>query len=154
MPFDLGSALPGLFPLACEWAEKESTRILQAGIGLGEAGLALATCVGVRDPARIRVLIVPSIPRPNHPALLAACDATGLLGPTARGLTLGHGVVVQAGHERDPYLLAHEFRHVSQYEGFGSIRRFLQDYLPQLIEHGYENAPLELDAVHASKRCA
>jgi hypothetical protein len=43
-------------------------------------------------------------------------------------------------------LLAHECRHVYQYEVAGSIEAFLPLYLQQIAEFTYDRAPLELDA--------
>jgi hypothetical protein len=42
--------------------------------------------------------------------------------------------------------LAHECRHVYQYEVAGSIDAFLSLYLKQVAEFTYERAPFELDA--------
>jgi hypothetical protein len=36
--------------------------------------------------------------------------------------------------------------HVAQYERYGSIQNFLIAYLNQIIDYGYEDAPLELEA--------
>jgi hypothetical protein len=46
----------------------------------------------------------------------------------------------------DPRLLRHEFRHVHQYEMAGSIIAFLPVYLGQIVQFGYRDAPLEVDA--------
>ncbi|MES9834713.1 MAG: hypothetical protein ABW139_20975 [Candidatus Thiodiazotropha sp. DIVDIV] len=35
---------------------------------------------------------------------------------------------------------------VFQYETLGSIEKFLPVYTQQIVEYGYENAPLEVDA--------
>ncbi len=43
-------------------------------------------------------------------------------------------------------LLAHECRHVYQYEVAGSIEAFLPLYLKQIAEFTYKRAPYELDA--------
>lgn len=75
----------------------------------------------------------------------AAALQTGLLGPGMVGLTLGYSVIVRHGHDTTR-LLSHEFRHVYQYESAGSIAAFLPLYLQQIVEFGYDNAPLEIDA--------
>jgi hypothetical protein len=61
------------------------------------------------------------------------------------GLTLGHAVFVRRGHD-SWRLLSHEFRHVHQYEQAGSIAAFLPVYLQQIVQFGYANCPLEIDA--------
>lgn len=147
---DLIAYLPRLGPLACEWAEIQSRHILENGRPPDKLGIAIASFVGVRLPSRIRCLVVPSMPRPEHPELSAACDLLGFLGPTTSGLTLGYGVFLLSGHETDIGLLAHEFRHVSQYEHFGSIPSFLAMYLPDLIQSGYSQCHFERDASTAA----
>lgn len=43
-------------------------------------------------------------------------------------------------------LYSHEFRHAQQYESFGSIEAFMEEYLHQVLTFGFNRAPLELDA--------
>ena len=57
----------------------------------------------------------------------------------------GHTVFIKQGHDT-ARLLAHEFRHVFQYEQAGSIAAFISMYLQQIVEYGYDNAPSEKDA--------
>jgi hypothetical protein len=145
MTFDLAAALPRLAPKAVAWAEARASEILATGEPLTAQGLAIAREVGVADPGRIRILFVPRIPRPTDPDLRRAAEQTGLLGPGVIGLTLGHGIYIRKGHD-SPRLLAHECRHVHQYEQAGSIAAFLPRYLEQIARFGYANAPYELDA--------
>lgn len=86
-----------------------------------------------------------SLPLPGDPELKQAALATGLLGPSMIGLTLGHGIYVCHGHG-NIRLLSHEFRHVHQYEQAGSIAAFLPAYLQQIVDVGYDKAPFEVDA--------
>jgi hypothetical protein len=142
--FDLASALPSLLPKAIAWAEARSAEILKHGVTLNEQGLATARRVGVAHPEWVRVWVVPSIPEPEDPQLRCAASQTGLLGPNTAGLTLGHGVYIV--RQCTPRLLAHECRHVHQYEQAGSIATFLPVYLQQIAQVGYERAPYEVDA--------
>ena len=87
-----------------------------------------------------------AIPRPDDPLLSAACDQIGFLASDTIGLTLGYGIYLVAGHRLDLRLIAHELRHVAQYEECASIPAFLDRYLREILEFGYENAPLEVDA--------
>lgn len=82
---------------------------------------------------------------PDHPLLAYAAQMTGLIGPGMVGLTLGYGVFVCEGHDNSR-LVAHELRHVYQYERVGSISKFLEIYLQQIAAFGYQDAPLEIDA--------
>ncbi len=145
IPVDLRSALPYLLPKAIAWAEARSQEAAASGRALTEREIAIARAVGVQQPERIRVAVVDSFPLPEDLTLRDAAIQTGLLGPDAAGLTLGYSVLVRRGHE-SARLLSHEFRHVYQYEQFGSVAAFLPEYLKQVVELGYSNAPFEIDA--------
>jgi hypothetical protein len=114
----------------------------------------LALSVGVQAPEKIRVGVVTRLPLPDDPLLRSAAVQAGLLGSNMIGLTLGYAVVVVTGHETDPRLLSHEFRHVYQYEAAGSIEAFLTRYLAEVVQFGYAAAPSEVDARHHEYRGA
>ncbi len=148
---DLLALIPRLKPLADEWAERQSASILDTGQPLDEKWIAIAKFVGVRDPSKVRVSVVPAIPKPD---LLAACEAVDYLGPRTLGLTLFYGIFIVESAASDVLLRAHELRHVSQYEYLGSIPKFLDVYLPQLAKHPEGEAPLEVDANKAAAAVA
>ncbi len=146
MPFfNLKTALPSLLPHAIHWAEATSTYAAMSGRPLSEAEAEIARHVGVSRSEAIRLFIVDQMPYPEHPMLQVAAMATDFLGPQTSGLTLGHAVMVRRGQE-SARLLSHEFRHVHQYEQAGSIAAFLPVYLEQMVDYGYADAPLEIDA--------
>jgi hypothetical protein len=144
-PVDLRAELPVLLPRAIAWAEAAGAEAAAAGRPLDPAETAIARRVGVRRPRRVRLAVVAELPAPAEPALAAAVRESGLLGPGAAGLALGHAVVIRRGCE-SPRLLAHELRHVAQVERAGSLAAFLRAYLEQVVEHGYDDAPFEVDA--------
>lgn len=146
MPFfNLKAGLPALIPQAIHWAEATAEYAAISGRLLNEQERDIACRVGVEQPEKIRLMFVDEMPYPEHHMLQAAAMATDFLGPQTRGLTLGYSVVVQRGHA-DDRLLSHEFRHVYQYEQAGSIAAFLPVYLEQVVDFGYADAPLEIDA--------
>ena len=138
--------LPVMTPRVIDWAEKLSAKTLRDGAALEERFVEIARGSGVRDPQRIRMVIVDEIPLPQDPHLKVAAGSVGLAQGSAAGMTLGYAVIVHRGYERDLRLLSHEFRHVAQYEAAGGIRPFLLVHLPQLVEFGYEDSPYEVDA--------
>ena len=147
---DLLDALPQLVPLAVEWALRQEAAILGDGRSLDATEARLAAAVGVREPGRVRVLVVSRIPSPDHPLLAEACARLGFLGPGTAGLTLGRGVYLQsAAFALSHRLLPHELRHVAQYEQAGGIAPYLAVYVPELLRYGYDAAPLEVDARRA-----
>jgi hypothetical protein len=148
---NLESQLPTLLPLSCKWAEEQAMLIQQTGRVLTAVERALAVRVGVRRPAEVRVAVVSRIPAPTHELLRSACEELGFLGPDTAGLTLDCGIYIKKAHEYERDLLAHELRHVAQYEEHGSIRAYLSVYIPELLRCGYANAPMELDACRAAQ---
>jgi hypothetical protein len=137
--------LPQLTALAVAWAERISDHILASGSPLSGAERAIASRVGVASPDKVRVLLVDGIPVPDNVQLAQAAQAIGLLGPSTAGMTLGYGILVVRRHH-SIQLLSHELRHVAQHEAYGTIARYLPEYLEQILKYGYRDAPLEQDA--------
>ena len=141
-----------LLPLAIRWAEEQAAAAERDGVALDAPQIALASRVGVRFPGRVRLLEVERMPAPSAGALAQACRDLGFLGPDTAGLTLGSSVFLKKGLGRGPgRVLAHELRHVAQYEDHGSIAAYLKRYLPELLEYGYDAAPFEVDARNAEQ---
>lgn len=143
---DLAAKLPQILPRAITWAEAQSRNIcLLRGDALDAKATALARAVGVKQPDRIRVWVVPVIPGPDDPELRELALEYNLIGPDTHGLTLGYGIFILQGFF-GPRLLSHEFRHVHHVETVGSIAEFLPLYLEQVAAFGYHDAPYEIDA--------
>jgi hypothetical protein len=83
-----------LLPLACQWAIEQEQRILDEGDALSSSELADARLVGLSHPEHVRILHVPEIPIPEHPALRQAAAVTQLISPLTRGLTLRYGIFI------------------------------------------------------------
>lgn len=137
-------ALPLLLPEAVAWATENERAIRTQGVGLVAHGITMAQRVGIQRPDLVRVQIVPKMPLPPvTTALRQFADNLGF--QNMAGLTLGYGIYIVDGR-LDNVLLCHELRHVQQYEKKGGINPFLEEYLRQVLVHGYFNAPLEADA--------
>jgi hypothetical protein len=134
-------------PLACAWAEEQEQLILGKGVGLNEAQMGDARCIGIAAPERVRLLQVDEIPLPEHPGLCDAAKATGLLSPATAGLTLHFGIFIRSSFWSTRDLVAHELVHVRQYEQFGGFAPFLRQYLWECVTLGYTKAPLEQEAI-------
>ena len=148
----ISSQLQVLLPLAVEWAAEQQERILRDGVPLSIRELADALRVGVKDPERIRLLQVETIPSPAHPVLQAAYQV-GKLVPTApRGLTVYYGIFVRADYWRDRRLIVHELVHIAQYERLGGIEPFLRQYLTECATVGYSKSPMEGEAITTAAR--
>ena len=143
--YDLAAVLPKLLPHAIEWVEFRSAEILSKGQPLTAAGIKVARSVGVLDAKTIRVELVESLPLPDDQMLRDVALQTGLLGPDMAGVTFGHGIYACRDHVTNT-LLAHECRHVFQYEDAGSIAVFLPVYLQAIVEFDYWECPFDVDA--------
>lgn len=127
------------------WASEHYRIIQNEGSELSHEGLALARRVGVLEPERIRVLLVDEVPIHNDPLIADLAKSVGMLDGTIEGITFGHSIYIARGRE-SARLYSHEFRHVYQYEKYGSIPAFVDEYLHQVLVLGYSDAPLERDA--------
>jgi hypothetical protein len=139
-----------LLPLAAQWAREKEKRILRDGLPLDPHSLHDARALGVLRPDRVRWLKVECIPRPETEILKAACDAIDFLGPGTQGLTLGYGIFIRHDCAGVRALMGHELVHVAQYERLGGIEAFLQQYLMECLSLGYEESPLEREAIAQS----
>lgn len=144
-----------LLPLATEWAAEQEQRILREGEPLSQEELADARAAGVREPERVRLLKVDSIPLPAHPMLKAACVAANFIPAAPRGFTVGYGICLRSDCWRSRHIVAHELVHTAQYERLGGILPFLSKYLLECATAGYGQAPLEQEAMVAGEQvCA
>jgi hypothetical protein len=138
-----------LLPLAAGWAESIEKRILREGVPLTDVELADARVLGVREPQRVRLLLLSRVPMPEDLALRTAAAAIQFLTPATRGLTLRYGIFVRSDCWRERELIAHELVHTRQYERLGGILPFLRQYLMECLTIGYPQAPLEQEAIAA-----
>jgi hypothetical protein len=141
-----------LLPLACEWAVAQEHRILAGGEPLSSSQLADARLVGVAEPHRVRLLYVPQIPIPEHPALRAATEVTHLISPLTSGLTLRYGIFIRSDCGFHRGTVVHELAHTAQYERFDGIEPFLRRYLWECITLGYPQAPMEQEVISLTSR--
>lgn len=137
--------ISNIIEVASEWIDKQQEYILNNGASLENYQKEIASLVGVVKPDDIRILVVDKISRPDNPLLKKVAEEMNFLGPDTIGLTLGYGIYLREGYITDR-LLSHEFRHVQQYEVAGSIQAFIAEYIQQIFQYGYCDAPYEVDA--------
>jgi hypothetical protein len=140
-----------LLPLAVAWSEEQERFILERGVRLNAEQAADAVWLGVAEPGRVRLLVTPSIPAPQHPLLHAAGEAMHLISPFTAGLTLRHGIYLRSDFADDRFLVAHELVHTAQYERLGGFLPFLRQYLKECLTLGYPDAPMEQEAIHKAE---
>lgn len=141
----LSAQLPKLLPAIVQWAEEMEAFILKQGKPLEASLIEVAQLVGVSLVGKVHVLELDDFPLPADPVLQQAASALGLLGENTLGLTLGYGILIKRGLS-SRQLIAHECRHVHQYEQAGSVAQFLEGYLTSILQVGYSDSPYEVDA--------
>ena len=141
--------------LASAWVEALEQAILRDGAPLDEVQAYDARAAGVAHPKRVRVLKVPQVPLPEHPALLALCESTKAITSRTWALSARYGILVKADHWGEREVIVHELVHTSQFERLGGIKPFLHHYLRECLTVGYPGGAMEQEAiVTASKICA
>jgi hypothetical protein len=118
-----------LAPLAYQWAKGQEAYILKHGVPLAPRQIADAQRVGVRDPARVRVLVVDRIPLPDDNELTDAARRAQIITDASRGVAIGHGVIIRADSWQNRELLLHQLVHVAQCERSGGLEPFVSEYL-------------------------
>jgi hypothetical protein len=118
-----------LTPLASEWARVQETYILKHGVPLTATQIADARRAGVKDPERVRVLVVDRIPLPESKELAAAGRNAQIITEASRGVAIGHGIIIRADSWKNRELLLHQLVHVAQCERSGSLESFVEAYL-------------------------
>ncbi len=68
-----------LLLLAYQWAKTQENFVLEHGSRLSARHMADAEIAGVKDPGRVRVLVVDRIPPPTDPQLAEASRRIGIV---------------------------------------------------------------------------
>jgi hypothetical protein len=137
--------LAGLKAEVFAWASQQIANGYTNAHPLSEQQSLIARRVGVVSTGNVRLIEIEKLSRPQSTTAQMAMQQTGLLGPGTLGLTLGYLVFVDLGG-LSRQLLAHEFRHVAQFEQAGSLEAYLSQYIDQVLAFGYRQAPMEVDA--------
>ena len=121
--------LERLAPLAFQWANAQEAFILKHGAPLSSQQIADAERVGVKDPVRIRVLVVDRISLPDDHELAEAARRTQIITEASRAVTIGHGIILRANCWQDRELILHQLVHIAQCERSGGLESFVEQYL-------------------------
>ena len=145
MTIDLSLVLARVLPQAIAWVKASAALGFAAGRPLAAAGVELAGFVGVGRAEDVRVCVVGEMPGLPTGELATIATQLDFLGPGTQGLALDSTIFVREGCF-SYRLLAHELRHVHQFEAAGSIDAYIPQYLAQIARFGYRDAPFEVDA--------
>ena len=118
-----------LLPLAYDWARKLEEAALAHGHSLGPSHAWDAHLAGVKDCARIRVLVVDRIPMPEDRSLAEAARRLRIITQDTRCMGFGHALVVRGDSWNDRELILHNLVHIAQCERSGGLAQWCQEYL-------------------------
>ena len=118
-----------LLPLAYEWAKTQEEFVLAHGHRLGARHAHDANLVGVRDRARVRVLVVDRIPLPENPELAEASKRIGIITEDTRCAGFGHALIIRVDAWNDRELILHNLVHIAQCERSGGLEQWVREYL-------------------------
>jgi hypothetical protein len=118
-----------LAPLAWEWARGQEACVLQHGVPLTSRQRVDALSAGVRQPDRVRILVVDRIPLPDDPELANAARLAQIITDASRAVAIGFAIIVRADSWHNRELLLHQLVHVAQCERSGSLQSFVHEYL-------------------------
>lgn len=121
---------------------KQRTR--NEGIPLSEKFKNIALEAGVKNVDSIHILEIDNIPVPMVKGIQRLIDINQLNDKSIKGLALGYDIILEKNYST--IFLAHELRHVAQFELFNSFEDFITIYLKEIEKFGYGKGPLERDA--------
>jgi hypothetical protein len=118
-----------LSPSALTWAKTQEAFVLRLGSPLNERATADAIRAGVKDPSRVRVLVVDRIPLPEDKELADASRRTDIITESSRAVAIGYAIIIRADRWGDRELLLHQLVHVAQCERCGGLEPYVEQYL-------------------------
>lgn len=118
-----------LVPLARQWALAQEAVILQRGVPLSPRQTADAQRVGVRDPSRVRILVVDRVPLPDETELAEAANHAQIITDASRAVAIGYGIIIRADCWQNRELILHQLVHVAQCERSGGLDCFVGQYI-------------------------
>ena len=139
------------------WAETIEAEGQERGTPLTAEQLELAKAVGIQHPKKVRLVYADTVPFPvEDPEMRAVGESMGFIGPGVinNAQAFGYTIWIRNGFTMDRPALAHELVHVMQIERSASFGAYAREYVPQLLEHGHSNMPLEVEAYEANRKFA
>ncbi|MBL0690847.1 MAG: hypothetical protein JJV97_00725 [SAR324 cluster bacterium] len=141
---------PLVFQKILKWATSRSQSIAQRGAWLTPEATKLALKLGVKEPDKIRIYSAHDAMDIGDEALSRLLKKFGFSTSRTCGITLFHSIAMNPYCNSNLVVLAHELRHVAQFEACGSLEFYLNYYLMEVGYFGYGKGPLEVDAQLAS----
>ncbi len=118
-----------LLPIAVQWAKAQEAFVLKHGSSLSARHIGDAKLAGIKEPARVRVLVVDRIPLPDDPSLAEASKRVGIVTEDTRCMGFGHALIIRVDAWNDRETILHNFVHIAQCERAGGLEQWCRQYL-------------------------
>lgn len=143
--------LEHFFPRVLSWYEQVEIELLPKGRPLSSREAEFAIRVGVKEPSRVRIVVLDDFPLPSDPELRKEAERIGMGSKTEGGRTNGYVIMLKAWTAENNSVVSHELVHIGQQDRLGR-ESFLRRYLIEVEMMGYARSPLELDAYAKQSR--
>ncbi|MBJ6609082.1 MAG: hypothetical protein JG718_01860 [Candidatus Thiothrix moscowensis] len=140
---ELTQEIEHFLPLLLDWYAKAETGLVAQGRPLSRLELHIARALHIRQPDKVRIVVLEAFPLPDDAELRAEAEASGMGQEDAR--TMGYAILLKPYLHEDPGVIAHELVHIAQHDRMGR-ETFMRRYLTELEVLGYDAAPLEVEA--------
>lgn len=143
-----------VMPQYIAWASDTEVAGLSMGEVLDEKQLVIAKEIGIKNPEKVRLVYVDEVPFPYENVVLKVVgEALGFIGEgiVNNAQVFGYSIYIRKGYQLTTPNLAHELIHVLQIER-SSLEQVITQHFADLVEYGYENSPLEVEAFKAEEK--
>lgn len=138
-------------PILALWVRHHESKICKQGRQLSEEETKYAIDLGILCYDKVYILEVAKVPSGLPPFIEKWLQRMHFPAGNAAGMSMRYGIYIDKSYRSNIELIRHELVHTAQYEHLGSLRKFLQLYIYQMMALGYQNAPLEMDARERSE---
>ncbi len=137
-------------PLVALWIDRQEERIIAEGISLEKHLCDWASEIGIQNAEQIRVLSIDQIPLPCPAFLFPIIERLGFPTLSTVGMCMNRGIYLRTDLKKIDPVLKHELVHTLQYQRLAGTRNFIEEYLFQCLNDGYNNSLLEQEAIDVS----
>jgi len=133
-------------PEVVHWIEEMENFIQSNGRFLNNEELTFAKKIGILNYEIIKVWESKRVPKPKNIMIQYLGNEIGFFSSNTNGISFRYGIFIHSSCSNKISVLEHELIHTLQYERFGGIEKFILCYLDDVLNNGYENSVLEIEA--------
>ena len=115
--------------IAHHWAKTQEEFVLKHGSRLSNRLMADAHLAGVKNPSRVKMLVVDRMPLPDDPQLAEISRRVGIITEETRCMGFGYALIIRVDAWNDRELILHNLVHIAQCERAGGLEPWCREYL-------------------------